>query len=199
MNAAQFGFAPKTGDMVRAKGNVTLLSQVFGETASKIEKKLGFRTGRLHQGWALLFLIEAVEPADFVWEDTTKFSGGWKFDKGLGEYVRMSDFRRAGELRKTALTPGVRLSDEQIDRAADRLLADFQESQSHLLGTRHGTHRICKVVPVITPWKGRRAWYYEYPESRVKGVPQWELVKAKHMKCVAVIPPGGVFSDRMAR
>ena len=188
MNPWRYGFHPSTGDFVHATGDVTTLSSVWGLDASQIETRLGFRRGRLNDGWSLLFLLEPVRPQEFIWGAVTAYSGGWKFDPDANEYVPVIDLKRAEHLVA-----------HQSDRVADAALTAFQNRQTPHVNVRHGAHRICKVLPRMPEQFKGRAWYYEYPNAPVHDVPQWKLVRRKLMKCVAVIPRHGVFADLLAR
>ena len=187
MNTWAFGFDLDRGNMVHGRGDVTTLSSVFNRTGAELETRLGFRKGRLDGGWALLFLIEPVQPTDFIWGDVTKYSGGMMYDRDAGEYVPVIDLKRAALLNRY-----------DNDRDSDRSLYAFQLEQARRLNVRHGPDRICKVVPCIKPDK-RRVWYYEYPDSPIENVPQWTLLCRKHMKCGAVISRTGRFSEPLAR
>jgi len=64
------------GDFVREKGFITRLIGVINRPASYLEGALGFRAGRLKQGWMLLALKEAVAPEEFAFAGYSQSSGG---------------------------------------------------------------------------------------------------------------------------
>lgn len=174
----KFQFA--VGDVKELKGDVTILSAVFNKSSTQIEQNLGFEPGRLRDGWCLLYLLDRVSSRDFIWADTTRFSGGFDFDPEIGEFVHRMDSRR-----------GPLLVQFGSDSGADMALDPFLTEQTRRMNNRGGNDLICKVIPNFPHIKDR-AWYVQYPNSKLDGIPQWKLLVRKRMRCVATVGPNRV-------
>lgn len=66
----------RVGQTVKAKGYFTVFRELAGKTGRQIEGLVGFRPGRLEDGWALLASIFPPVPSAFELHGTTTFSGG---------------------------------------------------------------------------------------------------------------------------
>ena len=154
----------KVGQRVRAKGFITKAQFLRMQTSGELERRLGFNTGRLSDGWWLLFLAEKPGPDDFEFRGYTHMSGGVE----QGHLPRPPDPRNAEQ----------RLKDDGYDvaRMKQQILRDVFKLQ--------GAERLAKVVPVRGPG--------HYPQG--PGIPQWELVREKWFVVADRIAPGAKYT-----
>jgi len=177
-----------------ASGDVTTYVSVAGFRAIDLEQRIGFRHGRLAQGYAVYELEQMVRVGEFIWGDHTRFSGAWQslreldrgevFERDLDEYAQRIDLVRA-EL-------GKRL--HYNERAVDAELALFQRQEAAKLNVRTGPNRIVKLRPVV-PDDRSIARHIQYPNALLRGVPQWKILKRhpKLFRKLADVPAGGIF------
>ena len=154
----------KVGDLVRLKGYITQYHFVVRKTGPQIEQLLGYRAGRLGQGWVLLFLTSLPKPDDFEFRGYSHMSGG----VAEGHKDATKDKRTAEQKLKDA---GIEL--EKLKR---RIMDD--------VFSINGARRLVKILPTRLPFGLK-----DYPPG--DGVPQWELTTKLPFKVGAVIPPGG--------
>ena len=137
-----------------------------GRTSQELEDLLGYGGGRLGQGWWLLFMVELPGPQDFEFRGYSQMSGG----VARGHLPAPPDPRTAEQT----------LRDRGHD---DESLAAFKRKFVAANFTLHGAARLAKVIPKLP---GR-----DYPPGR--GIPQWELVRARRFRVVAEVAPGAMY------
>ena len=163
------------GDFVREKGFITRLIGVINRPASYLEGALGFRAGRLKQGWMLLALKEAVAPEEFAFAGYSESSGGEtvaRTPSGAELRTRIDAVARAESTDADArLGTGYGLLKRQV-------------ADSFALS---GPERIVKVVPHM-PHMSAMPPDEQYPPGA--GLPQWVLLKPKLFVVAAVVGSG---------
>lgn len=68
--------ALRLGRIVHRRGYVTQLPFVRGKSGRELDRLIGYRAGRMADGWALLELIEMPGPDDFEFRGYSHLSGG---------------------------------------------------------------------------------------------------------------------------
>jgi hypothetical protein len=155
-------------------GCVTRFQDITGQSSLEVARLLGFNPGALRAGYIVWRLDEKVEPGEFEWLDSTAYSGGWHFDSSIGEFVKRYDERRAILGRIHAYN----------DARVDSKLARFMEVQRIRLNVRTGPAQIVKVKAKVSKHTK------DYPDSEVRTVRQWNLLKAKQFVEIANVAPG---------
>lgn len=154
-------------------GYVTTLASVQRRSAAQLEKALGFAPGSLAAGYVVYALSDHVGPADFEWKDQTAYSEGWHFDPRISEYVQRQDELRAHWGKHHSYD----------EAATDAKLREILSGHVRRLNIRHGPDRIVKVVaknPIAA-----------FPDSPLRGVPQWKLRSRKVFTRLADVGPLG--------
>jgi hypothetical protein len=157
------------GQEARMAGYVLRLDSIRGQPPAELERRLGFRVGRLAQGWRLLLLLDRPAPEQIE----------------LRGYTHWSDGAPSGHL----LPEGARAG----RRAEDLLQSQHGFSAQDLLKTKRGIvdryfllqgpSRIVKVLPV-TPHTGAEI----YPPGT--GIQQWRLAVPLRFRVKALVSPG---------
>jgi hypothetical protein len=157
------------GDRVSCAGYVTQLHYVAGRPAEYLEDLVGYRSGRLEDGWALLHLLQMPASGDFEFRGYSHMSGG---------------------------VYGGHKADTRDRRTAQEHLADAGHDVERLkAGVIAGTFRIdgrtrlVKIIPNRPPFGSD-----DYPLGL--GVPQWELLRPLPFVVAQIILPEGVPSWR---
>ena len=154
-------------------GYVTTFRSIWAQNSVQLEKSLGFAPGALASGYLVYALDEPIELKDFEWKDQTTYSDGWHLDRTIGEYVQ-----RADELRW-----GVHKRNHFVEPATENELRTIMTRHVMRLNVRDGSERIVKVQA--------KEKVLAYPNSRLRGVPQWKLCSPKRFVLVADVGPGG--------
>lgn len=153
-------------------GYVTTLASIQRRNAVQLEAALGFAPGSLAAGYVVYALADPVGAADFEWKDQTTYSDGWHFDPTIGEYVQRQDELRAHWGKRN----------DYSERATDAKLHEIMASHVRRLNVRHGPERIVKVLA-----RGRIS---AFPDSPLRGIPQWKLRSRKSFTRYADVAPG---------
>ena len=156
----------QVGETIKLKGFFGKALYLRMQTACELERRLGYRPGRLAQGWWLLFLTRKPAPADFEFAGYSHLSGGVV----QGHLDSPADRRGANE----------RLLDSGHDVA--RLKKTTLEKTFRLAGSE----RLAKVIPVGS--EHRTPGIPDYPQG--SGIPQWKLVNPLPWRVAAFIGPG---------
>lgn len=154
-------------------GQPVTLAGFFGKAlflrsqpAAELERRLGYRAGRLQQGWWLLFLTRMPRPEEFEFAGYSHLSGGVV----QGHLPAPPDPRGAE----------ARLRDGGYD--LDGLKRDTIAGTF----TLSGAERLAKVIPVA-PQEGEPG-IPDYPPG--SGVPQWKLIQPLPWHVAAFVGPG---------
>ena len=163
----------KVGQETRMAGYVLRLDAIRGQPPAELERRLGFRVGRLAQGWRLLFLLDRPAPEQIE----------------LRGYTHWSDGAPSGHLLPEAARAG--------RRAEDLLQSQHGFSAQDLLKTKRGIidryfllqgpSRIVKVMPVIL-----HSDTETYPPGT--GIQQWRLAVPLRFRVKALVPPGQAYT-----
>jgi hypothetical protein len=154
------------GQVLTCKGYVTRLIFVINRSAGELEKCLGYNTGRLAQGWALLALKERVAGDEFMFAGYSHFSGG-----RVGNPLQ-------GDARPRVHDDLQSLLGDPTGYAGKFAQENFQLS---------GSNRIVKIIPTgdADPALSDAE---RYPVGT--GVPQWILTVPKRFVVAVVVGPG---------
>ena len=163
----------RVGQETPMAGYVLRLDTIRGQPPAELERRLGYRPGRLAQGWRLLFLLDRPAPEQIE----------------LRGYTHWSDGAPSGHLVPEAARAG--------RRAEDLLRSDHGFSAQDLLKTKRGIidryfllqdpSRIVKVLPV-TPHTDAET----YPPGT--GIQQWRLAAPLRFRVKALVPPGQAYT-----
>jgi hypothetical protein len=150
------------GAMLLRSGFFTHARVARGVTPAELENRLGYRAGRLSQGWTLLFMLVKPTPQEFEVAGYTHLPGG------VVSYV--------GGIPVTA-EQSLSSGGYDMERIKKNLINDVFMLQ--------GFMRLAKVVPV-------RGEFGENDYPHVSGVPQWKLkpLARKPFRVAAVVQPG---------
>lgn len=158
----------QVNDEVFKDGYITKALYLRMQSPREVERRLGFRTGRLDQGYWLLFLEQRLVPSDFEFRGYTQMSGG----VSQGHEDSPPDPRNAEQ----------RLRDDGYDLLAmkERIVRDvFKYS---------GAERLAKVIP-----RARAFGDKDYPQG--DGIPQWEITRTGgvRFRVAAALGPNEVY------
>ena len=157
------------GDIVLKRGFFTKALSLRMQPSTEVERRLGYRSGRLAEGWWLLFMLDLPGVDDFEVRGYTHLSGGVT----QGHLPRPPDSRTAEQ----------RLRDGGFDltRIKQNLIRD--------VFTLAGPNRLAKAIPVRGEFGAD-----DYPPG--SGIAQWTLLPGheKRFKVAAFIGPGQVYS-----
>lgn len=148
------------------KGFFTKALFIRGQSSAEAEKRLGYRAGRLAQGWYLCFLLEMPNVNEFEVRGYSQMSGG----VARGHLPKPPDPRNSEQ----------RLNDDGFDLA--RIKSGLITRTFQL----RGPERLAKVIP-----KSGEFGDNDYPPG--SGIPQWTLVAPKRFIIREFIDPGKMY------
>jgi hypothetical protein len=150
-------------------GYFTQAHYVRFQPAAELERRLGYRSGRLGEGWWLCFMMEMPATEDFEVRGFTQMSGGIT----QGHLASPPDPRNSEQ----------RLKDGGYD------LGRIKACLVAATFTLSGPKRLCKVVPVRGEFGSE-----DYPPG--SGIPQWTLLKSrpKRFKVAARVGQGEIYT-----
>ncbi len=151
------------GNTIYARGFFTKALYMRGVSSSEVEKRLGYRQGRLAGGWTLLFMLSKPFPGEFQFRGYSQTSGG----VSMGHLANPKDPRNSEQ----------KLIDDGFDMKSlkGRIINETFKTA--------GAERLAKVIP-----KNGEFGDADYPPG--SGIPQWTLTKEKAFKVAAIIMPG---------
>jgi len=158
------------GDTLDMKGYFLQLHFIRGQTPSELERRIGFRAGRLSQGWYLFFMLRRPTPDDYEMHGYTHFSGGMV----QGHLPHASP----PPIQEQRLTLEQGWSAADVRRFKQRQIASFELT---------GARRLAKVIPVID-----HSVIEEYPPG--SGIPQWKAVRPLPFRVKAALGPGQAYT-----
>jgi hypothetical protein len=164
----------RVGDIIDTRGYFLQLKFIRGQSPAELERRIGFRAGRLSQGWYLLFMLRLPTPDEYEMHGYTHFSGGMV----------------QGHLPHASPPPVQErlLMLEQGWSAAD--VRRFKERQIKTFSVT-GADRLAKVIPVV-----EHSEIEEYPPGT--GIPQWKAVKPLPFLIKAALAPGQAYTGDFA-
>lgn len=176
----------KEGFRVELVGYVTQLICLINKSPAELELSLGFKRGRLSQGWALYVLLSGVGSYDFIYQGRTRNSGGKGFDRDATEQLGRAGMINVhkGETAQAMRVDQMRYSMYRTS-GNESAFDTYMSYECAKLNQRTGPNRIAKCVPL--------AGGNVYPDAPGNGVAQWELVIPKEFLCVAVMNPGQAY------
>lgn len=170
MSRPLFPAAP--GRSFEARGFFTQARYLRGQPPDEIERRLGYRPGRLRQGYWLLYLTRLPTVGEF----------------GLRGYSHLSGGVEQGHLPESAGKPHAeaRLAAEGFD------VETLKRNALNEAFTLSGERRLAKILPLAPEGPvhgdGRDAKEPEYPPG--SGIPQWVLTELLPWRAVALVAPG---------
>lgn len=173
MTAPLFPEAP--GRTFDCGGFFTQMRYLRGQSPDEVERRLGYRPGRLRLGYWLLYLLQLPKLEDF----------------GLRGYSQLSGGVEQGHLPGNAGGPH---AEERLRRDG----FDVEKLKLRVLNevfTLSGERRLAKILPLAPegPVQADRrdAKEPEYPPG--SGIPQWRLHRPLPWHAVAKLAPGGSY------
>ncbi len=155
------------GQTVEMDGFFTQAKWLRGRAPSDVERRIGYRSGRLRDGWYLMFLMRKPSVLEFELRGMSYMSGG--VEQG-------------------------HLPDPPDPRTAERRLGDDGFNVSGIkkklvdeIFRVNGPGRLCKVVPIADPFGDS-----DYPPG--SGIPQWILTRELPFRVAAVVGPRQTYS-----
>jgi hypothetical protein len=158
------------GDTPRCRGYVTTLISVINRPSDELERRLGYNSGRLAQGWALLLLKQSVTGGEFEFAGYTHLSGGRIGNPHLGN-------------------SRPRVQDDLQTMLADPSGFATRFAQNNFVLS--GPNRIVKIIPTGTA-DPALSEPDQYPVGT--GIPQWILTREKLFLVAVVVPTGRRYS-----
>ena len=150
------------GGTAHLRGFFTKALYLRNQPSREIEKRLGYRAGRLDEGWWLCFLLVMPRGDEFEVRGYSQMSGG----VAQGHLKSPPDPRNAEQTLKDG---GVDL----VKVKAGLIASTFRLS---------GPERLAKVIPARGEFGEN-----DYPPG--SGIPQWTLTKPLQFKVVAFMGP----------
>lgn len=144
--------------------------------AAEIERLIGYRAGRLRDGWWLMFLTELPTIDQFEYRGHSHMSGG----------------RIQGHLPQNANSP---TAEQRLENEGMNLTGTSYQKKGMKQKTIEdqftlaGSKRLAKVRPVADA--ARDPLIPDYPPGT--GIPQWTLVVPLRWKAAAFIAPGTMY------
>lgn len=161
----EMGMATFTvGTTVKMRGYILKAMFLRGQSAAELERRLGYRTGRLVKGWYLFFLLQMPTINDFTMRGYTHFPDGVP-------------------VGGTAPPEPAMIGRGWSPREVEALKRNLVKKTFRITGPE----RLAKVIPVID-----HSDVETYPPG--SGIPQWRLGTQLEFKVKAFIPPGQVYA-----
>ena len=163
------------------KGDFTFANFLRGKAPSRLERDIGYRAGRLGQGWWLMLLTEMPRPEDFEYRGYTHLPGGQQFDPVL----------------KTGVGPTTHAAMKTAGMNLDGSPAVSMGMRARTIAEKFslsGPRRIAKVRPVAAP--AEEPGVPDYPPGM--GIPQYTLVRPLWWVAAAFVRPGEAFQGTVS-
>ena len=173
------GFVPlprAVGETQPLAGFFTQARYLRMQTAAELERRLGYRAGRLRDGYWLMFLLQMPTVQQFEYRGYSQMSGGI----AQGHRPEHANDPNAENLLKAG---GYNLTGTatQKEGMKHRTLRDTFTLSGHL--------RLAKLRPVARAHGDPDV--ADYPPG--SGIPQWELVAPLPFVAAAFVAPGGAY------
>ncbi|MBC8129737.1 MAG: hypothetical protein H7Y08_05390 [Rhizobiaceae bacterium] len=152
------------GQTVSMAGFFTHALYLRSQAGEEIERRLGYRKGRLSSGWWLLFLQQMPAPDQFEYRGYSQMSGG----------------RAQGHVRSDTPT-----AEESLLRSGVKVFSLKSRTLKETFFLS-GPGRLAKVVPVAEAFGE-----LDYPPG--SGIPQFELTAPLPFRVVAHVGPGETY------
>ncbi len=161
------------GETQRLMGDFTRAWHLWGMHPEELERRIGYRAGRLRNGWWLMFLTTMPTVDQFQYRGYTYLSGGV-----VQGHLPQNRGGPTAEDRLVAGRVNLTGSDVQTRGAKPKTIEKvFRLS---------GKDRIAKIRPVAPPHGDPTI--PDYPPGT--GVPQWTLVRPLYWVAAAFVRPG---------
>lgn len=164
------------GEIQMLKGFFTSARTIRMQPAAELERRLGFRFGRLSQGYWLMFLTKLPTVEQFEYRGMTHMSGGI-FQGHKPEH------RNDPNAEQLLQAQGVSLGGN-ANQSKGAKHATLQDTF-----TLHGHMRLAKVRPIAAPVGDPNV--PDYPPG--SGFPQWELTVSLPWVAAAFVGPGKTY------
>lgn len=163
----------RVGEVQSLKGDFSKALYYRGQPASEVERRIGYRAGRLRDGWWLMFLVELPTADQFEYRGYSHMSGGiaqGHLPENRGGPTAESILRSAG-VNLTGATY------QKQGKKHDTIANVFRLS---------GPERLAKVRPVAREHGDPDI--ADYPPGI--GIPQWTLIQPLRWIAAAFVAPG---------
>lgn len=137
------------------------------QTSAELERRLGYRTGRMNDGWYLLFLLQMPTPDQFEFRGYSYLSGG----VAQGHLANPPDRRNVEQQ--------MRDEGKNLPQIKQRIIQDVFRLD--------GPERLAKVIPKRDPFGAD-----DYPAG--SGIAQWKLTTPLPFKVVDFFAPGQTYT-----
>jgi hypothetical protein len=166
----------RVGEMQRLKGDFSKALYYRGQPAAEIERRIGYRSGRLREGWWLMFLTVMPTADQFEYRGMSQMSGGIeaghlpqnRSGPTAEDRLRSGGFNLSGSAQQT-----IGLKQKTIETVF-RLI---------------GAERLAKVRPVAQAHGDPDS--PDYPPG--SGIPQWTLTEPLVWVAAAFVAPGQTY------
>lgn len=163
----------RVGEVQTLKGDFSKALYYRCQPAAEVERRIGYRAGRLRDGWWLMFLTEMPAPDQYEFRGYSQMSGGI-----IQGHLPQN---RNGKTAEDRLREGGYNLDgnpAQSKGLKEKVIADvFRLS---------GPNRLAKVRPVAREHGDPDI--PDYPQG--SGIPQWTLVRPLRWIAAAFVAPG---------
>lgn len=166
----------RVGEMQKLQGDFSKALYYRSQSSSEVERRIGYRAGRLREGWWLMFLTVLPTPEQFEYRGYSQMSGG----REQGHLPQYSSGPTAEDRLKSG---GFNLtgSEHQQRGLKQKTIAEvFRLS---------GPERLAKVRPVAREHGDPDV--PDYPPGA--GIPQWTLTQSLIWVAAAFVAPGQTY------
>jgi hypothetical protein len=164
------------GETQRLKGDFSKALYYRMQSSAEVERRIGYRVGRLRDGWWLMFLTVMPNVDDFQYRGYSQMSGG----------------RIQGHLPQNQYAP---TAEQRLQRGGFNLTGTNYQAEGLKQKTIRevfrvsGPDRLAKVRPVAREHGDRDI--PDYPPG--SGIPQWTLTRELVWVAAAFIAPGQMY------
>ncbi len=174
-------------------GDVLQLISIIGQSTGVLEKRVGFHSCRLAEGFDLWLFDDKVYLDEFEWGGTTDFPGNW-FPSGE-DYTgadSVMNWAHAEDIKRWQLFKNAGFDADRGDYSFDL----WKGQQARLLNDAAPSARIVKIVPRIPHDKAMPSWK-QYPKAQGSSIRQWKL-RTRNASSSARSLPAGVAVSAVA-
>jgi len=159
------------GGIVLKRGYVATEDYFGGVTSTVLEKRLGYRAGRLSDGWYVLFLVSKLRPDEFEVCGYNQMSGGIS----VGRVANPPDLRNSKK----------KLTSDGYDM--NKIKTELVNNTFRIIGHK----RLTQIIPVRREFGGN-------DDPRGALIPQWKITAPKPFRVAKLIQPGEMYRGNYA-
>lgn len=163
----------RVGEMQQLKGDFSKALYYRGQSSAEVERRIGYRAGRLREGWWLMFLTVLPRPDQFEYRGYSQMSGG-RVQGHLPQF-------NSGPTAEDRLKSG----GQNLTGIAYQERGMKQQTLTEVF-CLNGPERQAKVRPVAREHGDPDI--PDYPPGA--GIPQWNLTHPLSWVAAAFVAPG---------